>query len=142
MRVMRIPAVAPGHPSGTGVACVASVRDCTYGEARRAFQGESVDAPWDIVRALEAMGLRAAWQEASNIDGMLDEVVPDGTIVLVQGWRYPSGHYLVRTRAGHGWMDPWSNRLHDSRIDFAMAGYIDRLPEMARRGVFLLPLGR
>ena len=56
----------------------------------------------------------------------------ENTIVFIKrSKKYPSGHFLVKTR--HGWMDPWINfNTKDSKIDDvkkAKSGFRKNIPD-------------
>jgi hypothetical protein len=96
---------------GCGVACVASLLDVSYEEAKALLKdekGKSVNKGTPglelhhIAIALQKRDVKviADWEDRSDF--------PNGTIVCIaDDALYEGEHYMLKTPKG--WMDPWSN---------------------------------
>lgn len=136
---MQYAAVTQKDEWGCGVACVASLLDIAYDDAKVRLEsskgatlnqrpkGLELDA---IVHVLHDAGISvvANWYAAKY---------PVGTIALVFGaGNYADGHYLLRVP--NGWMNPWET-LYDRRRK-RTSSIKKTLPRGTRVDVALVPV--
>ena len=100
------------HGTGCAVACTAFILNLSYRAALKHFSKPA--HAWgrgfygrEVVAALKNSGREYSHcYVKSNRRGLL--TVPGAIVFIARSSRYPSGHYLVRTRRGD-WMNPWIN---------------------------------
>lgn len=122
---------------GCGLACVASVTNNSYKEARRKYFRDIGRVKTfgllcrDLVKGLELADRKYDYKHIKR-----SERFRENTIVFIRrSKRYPSGHYLVKT--SKGWMDPWINfSLRNIDVRRAKAGFRKRLPDKPIYAVF------
>ncbi len=111
---------------GCGVACVASMLQIDYQEARDLFEKGKFKAKTigfqckEISILLKNKGLKF---ENKYIKNRHKNFKLKTIVFLRRSKKYPYGHYLLKTESG--WMDPWRNFPSADR----KAGFRKRLPE-------------
>jgi hypothetical protein len=100
---------------GCGAACVASLLDISYQEAKRRLEDAKEAALDDEPKGLNYDPIAQVLHDygITVIADWNAKKYPPGTIVLVYGkGNYKDGHYLLRVP--NGWMNPWET-LYDRR---------------------------
>lgn len=107
--------------NGCGVACVASLLGKSYKEALKLFNKKKVLERGclcrEIVRALKKADKCYSYGKATKHTKRYLRIT--GSIVFIRrSKKYPTGHYLLKTRKG--WMNSWVNTpyLNPSKAEF------------------------
>ena len=131
-------AIVQEHPMGCAVACVASLLGITYTHALKLFSNPSYASTRgyycrEITDALRKKGLHYSWKKVStkNKNPINKEKI---IIFIARSQKYPSGHFLLKTKKG--WMDSWNNFPH---ITPARAGFQKKLPGNPQWAIFPSP---
>lgn len=127
---------------GCGAACVASLLDVSYQDAKQLVEtmkeGEIDEDPCGL--ELHHLALALQKNGIKVVADWAPERYPDGTIICISGKQpYEGDHYMLKTPAG--WMDPWHNVAKTPNKP-RKAGYRKRLPNGTFFLVALVPVGR
>lgn len=122
---------------GCGAACVASLLNISYHEAKElveSVKGKSVnESPPGF--ELHHLALALKKKRFKVVADWSPDGIPDGAIVCISGPPpYDGDHYILKTP--HGWMDPWYNLDENKRA----AKYRKRLPNGTSFLVALVPV--
>ena len=115
------------EPMGCGIACVALILNKSYKSAKNLFDNPeySIKKGYfcrELVKVLNKNGVNYNFSKINEDNKYL--LNKEGVIAFLEkSQKYPSGHYLVKTKKG--WMNPWINLPN---INSAKSGFQKKLP--------------
>ena len=119
------------EPMGCGIACVALALNISYKSAKKLFDNPeySLSRGYYCKELVRVLNKRKKNYSFSKINEKNKSLLNEERVIVFieKGKKYPSGHYLIKTK--EGWMKPWINF---PIITPAKSGFQKNLPAKAK----------
>src|SRR3989338_10375977 len=119
------------EPMGCGIACVALALNISYKSAKKLFDNPeySLSRGYYCKELVRVLNKRKKNYSFSKINEKNKSLLNEERVIVFieKGKKYPSGHYLIKTK--EGWMNPWINF---PIITPAKSGFQKNLPAKAK----------
>ena len=119
------------EPMGCGIACVALALNISYKSGKKLFDNPeySLSRGYYCKELVRVLNKRKKNYSFSKINEKNKSLLNEERVIVFieKGKKYPSGHYLIKTK--EGWMNPWINF---PIITPAKSGFQKNLPAKAK----------